>query len=448
MPLTNKERWDSLTDGLCSPQNMLDWSFRFVIAASLQRRVWIGPEHKQLFSNMYGVLFGLPGIGKSLCLDEVSGLLKALKKKDIRPDSTKRTEAEQLVIKQTEDINLSLGESNMVKAKKDVEKAEPPLFPYAPDATTYEALVEFMAGAFRRITYTKTLPDGSSKLAIYGHCSGYFCLDELGSLFRKKSDAVVNYLLGLYACPNEYEYKTKNSGEDRVLRGCLNFLAGTTPDFMEEIASDKLIGKGFTARCYFICANKNRKNVSKIPPLTDEQIKYRLELLEHIKKLAMLYGEVKIDTETDDFIQKWWNDCENNKQNRPNKSSRLDGYYARKLIHMYKVTMMNHFMESTDLHITLDEVKEAIRVLDKEELTMHLALTVDSSNPLSKVSNNIYNYIVKHGKVNIADLLVEFWDNLPQGNRSLDEILPHLIASDKIEDKVLETGERVYVPKL
>ena len=446
MPMSNKERWDSLTDGLCSPQNMIDWSFRFVIAASLQRRVWVGPEHKQLFPNMYGVLFGLPGIGKSLCLDEVSGLLKTLKKKDVRPDTSKQSVAEQLVIKQTEDINVSLAESNMVKAKKDVEKAEPALFPYAPDATTYEALVEFMAGAFRRINYTKQLPDGTSRLAIYGHCSGYFCLDELGSLFRKKSDAVVNYLLGLYACPNEYEYKTKTSGEDRVLRGCLNFLAGTTPDFMEEIANDKLIGKGFTARCYFICANKNRKNVSKIPELTKEQIQYRIELLEHIKKLAVLYGEVKIDKETDEFVQKWWDDCENHKENRPNKSSKLDGYYARKLIHMYKVAMMNHFMESTELYISLDEIKRAIADLDKEELTMHLALSVDSANPLSKVSNNIFNYIVKHGKANMADLLVEFWDALPQGNRSLDEIIPHLIASDKIKIEIKETGEKIYVP--
>ena len=52
-------------------------------------------------------------------------------------------------------------------------------------------------------------------------------------IMRKKTNDTVNLLLGLYDCPDDYEYVTKNSGEDRVKRGCVNLLAGTTPGFSE-----------------------------------------------------------------------------------------------------------------------------------------------------------------------------------------------------------------------
>ena len=77
---------------------------------------------------------------------------------------------------------------------------------------------------------------------------------------------------------------------------------------------------------------------------------------------------------------------------------------------------------------------------------MHLALTVDKGNPLAKVTNHVYDYIVKNGQPNMVDLIAEFWDELPQGNKSMDEILSHLIAMDKIKQQPLETGMITYQP--
>ena len=446
--MTNKERWLAYTDGLSSPQNYVDWGWRFIIASALQRRVAYGANPKSgympLYANMYGVLYGPPGTGKSILLDQVGFFLSYHKKKDFHTAKPTSSKEEAFVIAQTEKANLEIAEKTIIKAKKTGEIIDPPLFPSAPDATTYEALVDSMSGSFRRINYTKHLPDGTSKLDVYGHCSMYFKLDELGSLFRKKADAVVNYLLGLHGCPNEYEYKTKTAGEDRVLKGCLNFLAGTTPEFMEEVSNDKLIGNGFSARCYFICANKNRKTVFSPPALTKEQLQYRDELLAHIKELAKLYGEAKVSDETRAWLVKWWEDCESGRIERSNKSAKLDSYYARKNIHLIKTAMMEHFGESTELFIPQSRFEEAVEILHKEEKTMHLALTVEKGNPLAKVTNKVYDYIVKNGKPTMVDLIAEFWSDLPQGNKSMDELLQHLIAMDKIRQVVLETGQITY----
>jgi len=63
---------------------------------------------------------------------------------------------------------------------------------------------------------------------------------------------------------------------------------------------------------------------------------------------------------------------------------------------------------------------------------------------LSKVCQRVYDYLIKHGDANMADLIVEFWDQLPQGNKSMIEVLEHLTAMDKVTDVVEETGERKY----
>lgn len=445
--LTNRQKWDSLTNDLCSPQNYIDWGMRFIIAASLQRRVWYGPEHLACFPNMYGIFFGPPGCGKSLVLDMVRDILRTPLKKDMKLTHTKHdnTEAEKFVIQKTEEENQKAAESGMIKAKSG-GNIDPPLFVYAPDAITYESLVETFGAALRRINYNKQKEDGTFVLGVSSHCSTYFCLDELGSLFRKKSESVINLLLTMFGCPKSYEYKTKNAGEDRIVNGCLNFLAGTTQDFMEDISRDKLVGKGFTARCYFICANKKRKIIAQGTTLTPEQEQYKKDLIAHIKKLYPLYGRVQVSGETLEWINKKWNDFENNPKLRINQSTKLDEYYPRKIIHLYKVAMMEHFLESTDMLIPLERFQEAWLILDKEEITMHLALTVDSANPLSKICSKVHDYIVKYGEATLPDLLVEYWDNLPQGNKSMDEITSHLIALDKIRTETKETGEKVFRP--
>ena len=452
--MSNAEKWRCLTANLCSPDNYIDWAWRFIIAASLQRRVAFSADpkdgNKPLFPNMYMVLFGEPGIGKSLVLDSVKDILKHHKRKDVLIDTSTKTEQEKMLISSIEKSNLDAANDATQQLKKGGERIEPALFPYAPDATTYESLVNSMGNSFMRINYNYTDKEGNPKLGIYGHCSMYFCLDELGSLFRKHVDLVIHYLLGLHACPLDYEYKTKTQGQDRVRRGCLNFIAGTTPDFMEEISQEKLIGKGFTARVFFICATKNRKNVAFMDDLNAEQHQCRTDILEHIKKLACLYGEVKIDIETKEFIRSWWDDIENNKQNRPNKSPKLNGYYARKNIAVYKIAMAEHFSESTDMFIPLEVFKRAIEISDREELTMHQALTTDADNPLTKVTERTLNYIRVKGKITLIDLIDELWGQLPQGKKSMDDVISYLemsnqITHEEVEDKT--TGRIVIYYK-
>lgn len=436
--MTNREKWNFYNSDLSSPQSFIDWSWRFVVASALQRRVALFGDpkygHRPLFPNMYVILVGRAGLGKGIVITPATDLLRFHKKKDFNTINATTPDNEKLLIEKIEQANQEDAEAATQQLKRGGERIEPTLFPYAPDATTYEALVEAMGKAGRRINFNYKNGSPDAKLDIYFHCSMYFSLPELGSLFRKRTEDVVNYLLGLYDCPLDYEYKTKTKGCDRVRRGCLSVLAGTTPEFMETVFNQQLIDQGFSSRAFFIYASKNRKNVAIPSPLTEEQKQCRLELLAHIKELAKLYGEIQIDEATKKWIQDWWNnECDG--KNGKELSPKLDAYRSRKNIHLYKVAMAEHFGESTSMTIPLERFIEAAEILHIEEKSMHLALSFEGDNPLGKVTDKVLDYIRMNGKANMAEIVTEFWKALPQGKKSAEEVLQYLISSDKIREE-------------
>ena len=434
--MTNFEKWMSYTSGLSSPQNYLEWSYRFMIAAALERRVWFGSDNMMLFPNTYTILVGKAGLGKGISINPAMELLRFHKRKDINVASTngKLTEQQKIVVAKAEEANLEMASEEGTKKDKHAEHLDAPLFPYAPDATTFEKLVWHFSKSLRRTNYTYVNGDGEKKLGIIGHCSMNFTLLELASLLRKRTDDTVNFLLGIYDCPLDYVYTTITRQSDRVRRGCLNMLAGTTPEFLETVFDQKLIDQGFSSRAFFIYANKNRKHVFSPEPLTEEQKQYRIDLLAHIKRLAHLYGEVKVAPETMTWLKEWWHEHETNRHLRANTNPKLDPYYARKNIHVIKVAMQEHFSESTEMFMTKEPFERAMAALEKEENTMHIALTFEGDNPLSKLTDKIIRYIEQKKETNLADLVCTFWKDSPNGRKSVEEVLGFLAGAGRIKE--------------
>jgi hypothetical protein len=441
MELTNHDKWLLYTSGLSSPQNFIEWSWLSLIAASLQRRVWCGPLHQPCYSNMYVILVGPPGVGKGLCIKTVKEFIRYWKKKDAiaasglangtisKEDANTAEMTKQLDIEKAQDVEFQ-GKS------KGAEVLEPLLLPVAADATTYEALVKAVADSYSRCNYIEWSEQQQKNiLKIYGHSSLCFLLEELASLLRKRTDDTVNYMLGLYDCPVDYEYLTKTQGKDRVRRGCLNILAGTTPSFMQSTFDEKLMDEGFSSRTFYIYSQKNRKNQFWIPAQTQEQLEAKKDILDHIRKLASLHGPVKIDRKTEDFLQDWWDKEEKNKENRVNKSLKMVPYYARGNIHTMKIAMAHHFGESLDMSMPLSAFEWAIEFKRKEEVNMHLALTLEGNNVISKVTRKILAYL-ETGEKNIVQLLVETHSLIDV--EGLTEALNFLRDTHQIECRVVE----------
>lgn len=431
--MTNYERWLSYTDDLPSPQNYVQWGWIFLVSAVLQRRVWCPPTHDPMFCNMFVTLVGKPGLGKDGVINRVNNVLTYWKLKDFKVVNHKMSEADKVVAESVLKDDVKSAEKEIQSDhhnKKAIHEAL--LFPDAPDATTYESLVQSMAQSYRHINYV-AMDEKQQKniLKVYGHSSMYFCLSELESIFKKHTESLNTFLRQCYDSKENYRYKTKTQGEDRIRRACLSFLAGTTPDFMQDSISSKITGDGFSSRNFYIFALKNRKSVGFRAELNDEQKKHFQELLDHVFKLAQLYGQVQLAPETVSFYNDWCKNDYEHPEQRASRSPNLETYYSRKNIHIMKVAMALHFGETTDMVMPVSTFQRAIDLLHEEEKTMALALCVGDNNPLAKPSEKVMTYLSDGAHRAFNELLAEFWGKI--NREQLREVLEVLEQLDKVE---------------
>lgn len=433
---SNQEKWRLLTREFPSPQSYIEFGWTYLIAAALQRRVWCGPSHRPLFPNQYVTLVGEPGIGKGWITHIVSEFLRHHKM--INPDE-KGTIPSQ--VKQDLDPNKVSAAATLNYEKSTEENKNPKdklIIPIAADAITYQALAHATARATRYINYKKydELTKAYTKTGTYAHASICFCNDELSSLFREKTNDVVNFLVKTYDA-GDYDYETKTQGVAKIRSCCVNMLSGTQPDFLQTAFSDRLVGQGYTSRLWFIFEWEPRFKTLKYPELDAEQLSVKQSLLQHILKLTRLYGPVKFTEEAENNLEDWWKN--ESIANRPNPSDKLKHYYSRKDIHTRKLAMALHFGEDAEMdletgypknEITWPTCVRAMDMLGEAEKKMHYAINFDSKNPLSVLSKKIFNFIKIKGPQSRLDLKMELYDD---GNdKDRDEALTHLIATSKI----------------
>lgn len=433
--LKNLELWRLWLKDVSSPESYIDFGWFYLIGASLQRRVFCGPEKFPIYGNPYIIFVGDSGVGKGLVIRHVANVLKyhKLKPKSSnngepeKKESISNTDADLLLEAQNIANEILLETKNPMQQKKIYET--PLLIPVAADSITYEQLVHRISKSTRGICYKETI-EGKEVQKIYTHSSLCFCLEEVSSLLRKRTEDVANFLLNAWDC-GDYTYETKTSGIDRIKRCCLSLLAGTTPTFMRRVFSDELLAEGIASRTIFVYEYANRFNKLRLPEYTEEQLNAYKTILEHIKQLTTLYGQVAFTPEADEWLHKYL--YEDTNISRVNRNIKLGPYYAKKNLHLQKTAMAIHFSDITDLSvpITLDECKMAARVLANVESKMHFAVSLDGDNPLAKTAKEVFRYLRRYGPQKPKDLLIEFYGNVREAE--LKEILQYLTSTGRIE---------------
>lgn len=406
--MKNLERWENYLKDVVSPDSYIRWGFFSLIACALQRRVFKGNlDIDPLFPNMYVIFVGEPGIGKGRVTSQVEKILRFHKKDHKQGDDDPFSKPEKI--------------SDDNKLKGDV----PLLIPVGANATTYEALVSAMSNSVRSLYYQAS----PTQKRLYIHSSMCFCLSEIASLFRKKMEDLVRFLHETYDCVN-YTYDTKHQGKDIIRSSCLNLLGGTQPSFLKTVFEDELLNEGFASRTVFICADGPRFRTMRSVSCNDEQLEGYKIIVEHVKKLSTLFGEVKFSDEALKFLEEWW---QNEEALTVNKNVRLKHYYARKNITVMKLAMVIHFCDNLDLTVSLDECKQAILELEKVEVTMHGAVTPNSKNALVEVTELVLKFLDKNGPTTGPGLMAEFWHMLPEQDTSFKKIMEFLAKTGKIK---------------
>jgi hypothetical protein len=408
--VTNQDHWNIYNEHKPSPQIFIDWAYYSMIGAALQRRVWCGDPKNPLFANLYVVLVGDPGLGKSEATKPVVDCIGHWK----------------LDNKKSKETFFDQNEFNHV-ARKSNESAT--LIKMAPDSTTFEALCRNMS---RSISAFHGVPVEEGKPTIpYLHSSMAFTLDELSSLLKKHAESVVDFMVRSYD-GRSYSYESVGRGVDYVKNPCLSLLAGTTPDFLKRVfgTQDALLSGGLASRITFVYAERPRFRTAFPMPMKEHQLASEKVILDHIKKLTEVYGYVDFGEEAMKWFDDWWSKEE--EKTRVNNHPKLKDYYARKNINVIKLATVLHFSESVSMVVEngIELLKRAIAIFAETEREMHRVLQFDHKNPISSLAKQILNYVKAHiDGVSKTDIVIEHFGE--GDTKQIDEALSYLLHVEK-----------------
>lgn len=287
------------------------WVIVSVIAACMQRKIWLDWGDERHYANMYIVLVGASGrCRKSTAMRPGKALLR--------------------------NIGIEL----------------------TADCGSWERLIQRMAEA----TKSFMLDDGN----LTNHCSMTAFASELMVFLDTNNEKMVKGLTDWWDCEEHWSYETKNKGNDYISGLWFNIVGATTPSLVREQLPTSAIGGGLTSRIIFVFAADKGKIVP-LPFTTEEQEIAAGQIEQDLNDIFQTSGGFTIDEEFANAYVKWYTHVSTHP---PNMGQQLDPYVDRRATHLKKLAMILCIARSNQLHLEKQDFDAALTMLLEAEKGM------------------------------------------------------------------------------
>ena len=295
------------------------WTAISVIAAALERRVWLDRGFYTLYPNLYIFIIGKSGIMK-------------------KSTST--------------GIGVSL-----VKDTKNLSVMS--------DRLTSASLITQMEKSFNPFKY-----DGKAvnQSAVYAYAS------ELAVFLGEVHGSIIELLTTFYDCvPHDptkpWTHSTKTQGENCVYGPCLNILGASTVPWLRKNLPDSELEAGFASRIIFIVENKGPDRFIAWPEIKKKNIKVRKNLLDDLAIISKLNGPIMVTRGAREYYENWY---QSHMSERDYKWSdkKFCGYSGRKGDHVLKIAIVRSVARGNTLEVSRNDIVWAIKLLNSIEPEM------------------------------------------------------------------------------
>lgn len=306
-----------------SPEMYKKWAAISMVAASLERRVWVETgsavgEARLAYPNMYILLVGVPGVGKYI----VEGIRRLWR--EIKTPGGKE-----------------------------------PALKIAPNSVTKASLIDELVKAERL-----KIPEKGAPLEFH---SLIVAAEEFGVFLSSYDPAFVSTLNDIYNCSDAFteRRRTGSSKESNITLPVLNILAGVQPGWLATMFPEEAWSLGLTSRMIMIYGAPGEPT-SQFVQVQDHRIT-RGKIIEALSNLSEMYGPLKWDPEAKQRIDSWQMD---RGPDMPTHS-KLVSYLPRRFLHAVKLSMVSSVSRTQRLgYIELVDVNRAIAWLTEAEKVM------------------------------------------------------------------------------
>lgn len=302
------------------------WAAIATVAATLEQRVWIDTQGA-LYPNLYVLLVGSPGIGKSRTINSALGFY-------------------------LEGPTPSVGATSLTMA----------------------ALTDAMEAAKRKIANHLTGEmDEYNTMAIYA--------DELSAFMHEWNLELIGGLTKFFDCSYYSQRRRVGNIDIKIARPQLNILCGTTPSNLLKFVPESAWEQGFTSRLILVYADTQPKiDIFNTPKRDMPQ-----EMIHDLNIIANLYGEFDWTQEFEDYANKWRS---TNLEPIPTHP-RLKHYLTRRFSHMLKLAIVSSVDRKNELMLDITDFNRAMEWLTQAENRMPEIFTAASGGPDSKALDEI-----------------------------------------------------------
>lgn len=384
-------------DGKGSPTIFTKWAGIFSVAAACERKVWTVTAKGRtgiLYPNLYVVITGPAGVGKSLCTSTVYELIN-----DVRGP----------------EVNLHL----------------------APTSATKASFIDALHEAERRIIRPMETP------SIVTYNSLIAIPNELGVLLSSYEGEFMSTLTDLWDCGPYKEKKRTKSLEIEIPKTQVNILTADTPAHLNNLLPEGAWEQGFMSRTLMVFSGEVIFTDLFTRPEDDEGL---WEDLKHdLKDIYKQYGQLYFTDETKAAINAWGMD-QSDAPNHP----KLVGYNNRRVAQLLKLCMIAAVASGSKEFIELDHFAEALDWLTEAEKFMPDVFKSmkggGDGRAIEECWHFAYQWWLKK-KEPIPEHLVYAFLQERVPAHSVDRILDVMVKSSLLSKKFTTTGGTGYEPK-
>jgi hypothetical protein len=376
------------------------WVANAVIAAALQRKVWVKMGYDTLYPNLFIVLVGPAG--------------SARKSVAMRP-------GRRLV----EAINV----------------------PIAADCTTRAGILHqlYRASAIGEIETTEL--EGKTKTYInveQTDCALTIFATELASFLGYREDQLLADLCAWYDCEENWRNATATQGVVELRRVWLNLIGAITPENILNVLPKSTIGGGLTSRMMMVYSAGPGKRINRLEQTDDNELWQRL--YHDLEQIHLMRGPMLIDQAFAERYKQWY---EEEDIREVITDPRFKGYEGRRADHLVKNSMVACASRADCLRadeqgreypvLTLDDFDQTLALMKQTEKLMPNIFVGFGRNLNAGTMYQVANFI-RLKKVTTRSVLAKtFYHDADKA--TLDSIIETLASMHQV--RVHHTGADV-----
>lgn len=382
-----------------SPKIFRKWTALSGIAAAAEQRVFMAMNGQSLYPNMYALLVGGPGVGKTIAIVDLMRIIRSAN--EALPNDRK-----------------------MFLAPNDVSKA---------------SLIDAIGEAKRRIADLTGIHD------FLEYNSLYIMASEFTAFLTEYAGDFVTFLTRSWDVEYFEEHKRTGGRKLIIPRPMLNMLGGTTPSALGSLLPEGAWDQGFAARTLMIYSGEEliTDPFAELADPTTQPL--YADLVSDFSKMMYTQGQFRFAPEALEAFRKWHLGGRKPVPTHP----KLMHYNPRRSVHLAKLCMIFSLARSGELLITTDDLGNALdSMMEIEhympEIFKTMSMKGGDAATMKEAQFFIARQFMRENKPVAKHRLVQFI-NERAGNPYVLRIIENMVAGRMIQE-VFVNNLPYYVP--